>query len=1099
MTALRSALCAASITLVATFLPAASAMADPPIPNLPAPTLYANPDPEADVWEWFHNYRMQHFLPDTDPQVKAFVGNTQSVPVDSLYLYQSYYSASVGWSTALPAVGAVEYGLTSNYGTVTGAEDFYYYNHLRYLTGLQPDTVYHYRLLYKGADGVTRASADKTLRTKAMTPDVVRIPEDMPGGAPYQLSGDGKTYLVTQDITADATAIIGLANPNANVTLDLGGHTVTYDNAGPGGQDNPLETYGVKFGHPASHVTIANGSVVQGAQGSAGNPDCTEHMGPVALGECHDCVVEGLTLRYRGDSLRAISVDGASVNHNVIYDLGTFTGNRHQGSRIIFGTGDASFNSARRARQMGIAMTGDMIHNEIYIDSYTVNSIGIAHFFYATEKTYVKDNYVFGLGFNPQGYAIASYMDCVHNLAYMHIDAPFRRELNEYGYRLSGGGGFRYTDYGGNQQTGHWSELDTHDALWENNTAVVKVYEEGMYGKAFWLSGGEGTRSLNNVLRGNVMKAELVVDPEPGFERWSSGREVTALEVSGAVERTTENRMNDLLMENNRLIGNYHLIELTSSYGVGGGILMASGNSFERINSHDSMFLPIRLAWYSYPTNNNRIIDPIEGVGVNLLPPQTDGVTVLGDPAASPDVGTGEAELSVIRTLDAVFKNSAGQALANTTVNVYLDGRAAGTIKTDASGRAKYQVLQGYYYRIRNGDWFGTGGSYRQIGFSAAAGVRVADVKKLNSQSAIVLSGTPWPGSAGALNSADTPIKPVSGAVVWPAMPGTYRIHGGLDAYVLEVRNGVVGTRAATVANANQYFDISYTADGYAVLKFGGKALTLGNATSEWSHAVALTDVGAAPTPAQQWWIGTTEQGTFKVQNRAVPTATISLGRPGWLGDAPIDESEWSTFGAYVHYSPLTLEAVALPNRWPAKVVYFSDVPVTQRFYLEITNLVQAGIVSSSATGGGFWPDRAVTRGEMAAYLYRMAGAPAFSGPAAPSFTDVPKTHMFYSDIEWLKQSGITTGAGNGKFLPDQAATRGEVAAFLHRLDIYLHGFRALTVPAPSYADVPRTHTFFSDIEWMRAQGIAAAAANFNPSRACARDEMAAFLWRYLS
>lgn len=51
-------------------------------------------------------------------------------------------------------------------------------------------------------------------------------------------------------------------------------------------------------------------------------------------------------------------------------------------------------------------------------------------------------------------------------------------------------------------------------------------------------------------------------------------------------------------------------------------------------------------------------------------------------------------------------------------------------------------------------------------------------------------------------------------------------------------------------------------------------------------------------------------------------------------------------------------------------------------------------------------------------------------------YLDVPSDHLFASEIEWLANSRITRGcnARNTLFCPDASITRGEVAAFLHRL-----------------------------------------------------------------
>ena len=60
-------------------------------------------------------------------------------------------------------------------------------------------------------------------------------------------------------------------------------------------------------------------------------------------------------------------------------------------------------------------------------------------------------------------------------------------------------------------------------------------------------------------------------------------------------------------------------------------------------------------------------------------------------------------------------------------------------------------------------------------------------------------------------------------------------------------------------------------------------------------------------------------------------------------------------------------------------------------------------------------------------------------------FTDVPESHLFYDDIEWLAEEGITRPSDNPStpdvdesrlFRPDEPVTRGQMAAFLRRLRV---------------------------------------------------------------
>lgn len=61
---------------------------------------------------------------------------------------------------------------------------------------------------------------------------------------------------------------------------------------------------------------------------------------------------------------------------------------------------------------------------------------------------------------------------------------------------------------------------------------------------------------------------------------------------------------------------------------------------------------------------------------------------------------------------------------------------------------------------------------------------------------------------------------------------------------------------------------------------------------------------------------------------------------------------------------------------------------------------------------------------------------PAAAG-AAGVFDDVPAGHTFEADIEWLASVDVTKGCNpptNTQYCPDDPVTRGQMAAFLHRL-----------------------------------------------------------------
>lgn len=171
----------------------------------------------------------------------------------------------------------------------------------------------------------------------------------------------------------------------------------------------------------------------------------------------------------------------------------------------------------------------------------------------------------------------------------------------------------------------------------------------------------------------------------------------------------------------------------------------------------------------------------------------------------------------------------------------------------------------------------------------------------------------------------------------------------------------------------------------------------------------------------------------------------------------------------------------------------FSDVPFAGPFHLEISWLVDQGI-TDGYDDGTFQPGAPVSRQAMAAFLYRAAGSPEFTPPAATPFSDVPTDHPFYREIAWLADEGIAEGYADGTFGPGRTVSRQAMAAYLYRAA----GEPAVTVAGTPFPDVPETHPFAAEITWLVESQITAGYddGTFGPARAVTRQAMAAFLYR---
>lgn len=177
---------------------------------------------------------------------------------------------------------------------------------------------------------------------------------------------------------------------------------------------------------------------------------------------------------------------------------------------------------------------------------------------------------------------------------------------------------------------------------------------------------------------------------------------------------------------------------------------------------------------------------------------------------------------------------------------------------------------------------------------------------------------------------------------------------------------------------------------------------------------------------------------------------------------------------------------------------HFIDVPDNLTFAHEINTLADLGVIRG-------WPDRtfrpqiSVWRDAVIAYMYRIAGEPAYTPPRRSPFLDVDQSQPFYKEICWAHSTGLTTGwkvRGGWEFRPYQPILRDAMAAFLFRAS----GENLSNVQFSGFKDVNSSLVFEKEIKWMGSTGISRGwdDGTYRPFNQTTRAELAAFLYRYM-
>lgn len=201
---------------------------------------------------------------------------------------------------------------------------------------------------------------------------------------------------------------------------------------------------------------------------------------------------------------------------------------------------------------------------------------------------------------------------------------------------------------------------------------------------------------------------------------------------------------------------------------------------------------------------------------------------------------------------------------------------------------------------------------------------------------------------------------------------------------------------------------------------------------------------------------GTVASASEVFSKKELPKVSVNINTlPIKHSDYPFNDISHSIFKNYINwiysrgittgYTPTTYNPEAKVTRGEMAVFLhrFASSPSYKAPFNVYTDVDQyknqilwlTATTVSNGTAPHYNPNGKVTRGQMAAFLHRMAkmsGNAPTSGKYTSNFLDI-QNNMFKNDIGWLSSKGITTGYTPTSFQPDSDITRGEMAAFLYR------------------------------------------------------------------
>ena len=145
-----------------------------------------------------------------------------------------------------------------------------------------------------------------------------------------------------------------------------------------------------------------------------------------------------------------------------------------------------------------------------------------------------------------------------------------------------------------------------------------------------------------------------------------------------------------------------------------------------------------------------------------------------------------------------------------------------------------------------------------------------------------------------------------------------------------------------------------------------------------------------------------------------------------------------------------------------------------------------------------FAPSKSMTRGMFVTVLNRLAGAEDFAGKA--EFSDVAADKWYATGTVWAAANKIVSGYGDGKFGPDDAVTREQMAVIMYNFTKAMGYDVTGSASLDKFSDSASVHSWAADaMKWAVGSGVMSGNADgtLNPRGTATRAQVATIMMNY--